>query len=493
MSLAAATAVTITLLHFSDYHSHAVPFYSEDAPDQGGLARAIALLKAGRARSGTFVVSGGDMLNRGTPAWSDEHGCVEWAWLAGLVDAMALGNHDLDYGAEAFERCRAAASFPILSANLVRADGSPYLTTAGKPYVVKEHAGVRVGFFALGGPDVQKLVRAEDLPTGTRWTDATATAREVVRALREDERVAAVVLIGHQTRAEDEALARAAPGIDVILGTHSHLRVPLDRIGGTQTYYVAPFQYLAYVAEVRLGFEGRPAAPPALMSIGGGLLKMDRWRAEDPAARAEVERLQRDLERRRPERFQVLGNLERALSDTGVTEGESELGNWATDRLRAAAGAHAFFSTASSFRAALPPGPLTLEGFLTALPYENEIVTGELSGALVNAWLDLVASRRGSDFFSQTGGVRYRLDGGRASDIEVLQDADDAAKGFAPLRPTATYRVATTDYQAFVALGYRELFAAAASVQRTGLDVQRVLMDSVRAGDTRGVRDGRVR
>ncbi len=492
MSLAAATAVTITLLHFSDYHSHATPFYSEDAPEQGGIARAIALLKAGRARSGTFVVSGGDMLNRGTPVWSDEHGCVEWPWLAGLVDAMALGNHDLDYGAEAFERCRAAASFPILSANLVRTDGSPYLTTAGKPYLVKEHAGVRVGFFALGGPDVQRLVRSEDLPARTHWTNATATARDVVRALREDERVSAVVLIGHQGRDEDEALARAVPGIDLILGTHSHLRIPLGPVDGTRTYYVAPFQYLAYMAEVRLVFESS-AEGTSLVAVEGGLLKMDASRAEDPLIRTEVARLESELEGKRPERFEILGSLAHPLSDTGMSDGESELGNWATDRLRVAASVQAFFATASSFRAGLPAGPLTVEGLFAAVPYTNEIVTAEMSGAQLLAWLDLAVSRRGSDGFSQVSGVRFRIDGGRARDVEVLRDATDPATGFGPLQAEATYRVATNDYQAFVARGYHELFAAAASVQRTGLDVQRVLMDSVRAGDTRGVRDGRVR
>jgi 5'-nucleotidase len=492
VSLAAATAVAVTLLHFSDYHSHALPFYSEDAPEQGGIARAVALLKARRSLPGTFVVSGGDMLNLGTPAWSDEHGCVEWPWLAGLVDAMALGNHDLDYGAEAFERCRASAGFPILSANLVRADGRPHLTAAGKPYVVREHEGVRVGFFALGGPDVQKLVRREQLPPNTRWTDATATAREVVRRLREDERVDAVVLIGHQRRDEDEALARAVPGIDLILGTHSHLRVPLGLVEGTRTYYVAPFQYLAYVSEVRLAFE-RSAQGTSLAAVEGGLLKMDATRPADPAIGAEVARLERELQRRRPERFEVLGRLGQALSDTGVIEGETELGNWATDRLRAAAGAHAFFATASSFRAALPPGALTREGFLTAFPYRNEIVTGELSGASVQAWLDLVVSRRGSDAFSQASGVRYRIAAGRALDVEILRDAADAATGFMALQAAATYRVATSDYQAFAADGYSALFASASSVRRTGLDVQQVLMDRIRAGDTQGRRDGRVR
>ncbi|HUP48476.1 MAG TPA: bifunctional metallophosphatase/5'-nucleotidase, partial [Thermoanaerobaculia bacterium] len=61
-------AQTVTLLHFSDYHSHALPFYSEGRPDQGGIARAIGYL-ARQKRGGALIFSGGDMINRGAPAW----------------------------------------------------------------------------------------------------------------------------------------------------------------------------------------------------------------------------------------------------------------------------------------------------------------------------------------------------------------------------------------------------------------------------------------
>jgi len=112
-AFAATTAGTapptrVRILAFSDYHSHAVPFRSEGRPGQGGLARAVALIRKARAAGDTLVLSGGDMLNKGVPVWSDEYGCVEWPWLDGLVDAMALGNHDLDYGPEAFAACRAS-------------------------------------------------------------------------------------------------------------------------------------------------------------------------------------------------------------------------------------------------------------------------------------------------------------------------------------------------------------------------------------------------
>ena len=35
-----AREVRVTILHFSDYHSHAVPFYDDGRVGQGGIARA---------------------------------------------------------------------------------------------------------------------------------------------------------------------------------------------------------------------------------------------------------------------------------------------------------------------------------------------------------------------------------------------------------------------------------------------------------------------
>src|SRR5436190_1706598 len=55
----------IVLLHFSDYHSHALPFYSEERADQGGIARAIAYMKRARRVDDAIVLSGGDMINKG--------------------------------------------------------------------------------------------------------------------------------------------------------------------------------------------------------------------------------------------------------------------------------------------------------------------------------------------------------------------------------------------------------------------------------------------
>jgi 5'-nucleotidase/UDP-sugar diphosphatase len=483
---ACQTTRTVTLVGMTDYHSHAVPFYSEGKPGQGGVARVLAYLREAKSKPDTLVVSGGDTVNKGVPTWSDEYGCVEWPWFNGVVDMMALGNHDLDYGAEAFEQCRAGISYPLLCANLVRADGAPYFQVEGRPYLVREVGGLRLGFFSVAGPDMQRMVKAAHLPAGTRWTDAREAARAAVNALRNEERVDAVVLIGHQLREDDEALAREVPGIDVILGTHSHHKGELRVLPGTSTYYVSPYQYAAYLAEVRLHFRGK-----RLEKVSGGLVKMDETKPEDAETAAKVAELQRALEAKRPERFEVLGRLEKPLGDEGLATGASEVGNWATEVLRRAAGAHAFFAMAAGFRAGLPAGEVKVEDFYGAIPYRNVVVTAELTGEQLADWVGLSESKRGTDGYSQQSGVRYEVEGGRVQGLQVLKDPSNPGEGYEPVKPEGTYRVATTDFQAFVAAGYKEALAKASQVRRTELDVHELLEEALRKGDTEAKLDGR--
>lgn len=485
LASAVATPTEITLLAFSDYHSHALPFYSEGQPGQGGLARAIAYLKQARTAPNTVVVSGGDMMNLGTPTWSDEYRCRDWAFFDGLVDAMSLGNHEYDYGADAFDACRASVSFPVLAANLVGADGRPLLTHAGKPYLVKAVAGRKLGLIAVAGPDFARLVKKEWLPSGARFTDPVATVRELVGRLRRDEKVDAVIVIGHQHREDDFALARAVSGIDLVLGTHSHYKGELQVIPGTPTWYVSPYQYLTYLSRVVLRFEGA-----RLAQVTGGLVRLDASLPEDPQVAAEVARWQAELEHKRPERFAVVGRAAVALTDDGAQSGESVIGNWATEVLRRAAGAHAFFNTASSFRGTIPPGDVTVEAFFRAIPYKNRIATAELTGAELLALLQASIDRRGSDGFSQQTGLRYRLHEGRPVQVEVLADPARREAGFVPLDPAARYQVGTSDFQARLASGYRELFAANPSLVVTETDVHAVLLDDLRAGAASAL-DGR--
>lgn len=407
-AIANARTTHVTLLHFSDYHSHALPFYSEGRAGQGGVARAIGYLRA-QKQHGALVFSGGDTINKGSPAWSDKYRCAEWPWFNGVIDAMAFGNHDPDYGIGELEGCLQSIHYPVLSANT-----NGFMGT--QVFVVH---GIRVGVFAVAGSDFKTLVKEPVFHFG----DPVVAARNAVHELR-DKRADVVVMIGHEHLDDDFALARAVPGIDLIFGSHSHLKRALMRIDGTSTWFISPFQYLTYISRVVLTFEGHK-----LTGVTGKLIPVDARMPADKTIARRVAAMQRELEAdpAYAPLFTTIGMLSRTLPVDALAQRTVEI-------MREAGHADVALSTISSFRQDLPRGPVTMESLRAAMPYDNEILVYTLRGDVVEKLLAYGKSRAGSDSFA----------------IVAAPKAID---------PSQTYRVATTDYLAKVAPGYRDFFA----------------------------------
>jgi len=403
-----ARTTRVTLLHFSDYHSHALPFYSEGRESQGGIARAIGYLRAEKRR-GALIFSGGDMINKGSPAWSDKYRCGEWLWFNGIVDAMAFGNHDPDYGAGELQVCLEGIRYPVLSAN----------TGSFKPSQIFVVDGIRVGVFAIAGSDFKTLVKEPLLHFG----DPVTAARDTVRDLRENQHADVVVMIGHEHLDDDFALARSVPGIDLIFGTHSHLKRELTKIDGTSTWFISPFQYLTYISRVVMTFDGHK-----LVKVSGRLVPVDRHMPADPKIARRVAAMERELEHdpKYAPLFVTIGTLHSPLPIEAFAQKSVEI-------MRDAVHADVALSTASSFRQALPRGRITLEALRAAMPYDNEILVYSLRGDAVKRLLAYGESRKGSDSFA----------------IVAAPNVID---------PDRTYRVATTDYLAKTAPGYRDFF-----------------------------------
>lgn len=482
----------VSLIHFSDYHAHAIPFYSEHRADQGGLARTMAYIGGLRAKDpNVLALSGGDMWNSGTPAWSDKYygGCQDFRWLGLYVSAMAFGNHDVDYGWDALQTCQKQSGIPILSGNLVDAEGKLLLTHQSKPYIVRQVGGVRIGIFALSGSDFSRLVKPANLPTGARFLDPLTAAKDIVSALREKEQVAAVVFIGHQDRESDFAMAKAVPGIDVILGTHSHYKGVFTQIPETSTYFISPYQYLSYLSHVELSFrDGK------LTQVSGKLVRMDTALPQDAAVAGQTRTMQQELEQdpKYAPLFQVIGSASTELDIDGIDQNESTLGNFVMDIVRDTAQAQLAVSSASSFRASIPPGPIRNEDYLTALPYKNKILTYQLSGMQLQQLLDIVASRKGSDLFGVTSGVRFTIEKERATQVMIRKSATESE--LIPLRSDATYTVMATDYMANIAAGYKDIFAQAQPAKDTGKIVNDTIIEFIqKRSPVSANRDGRVK
>ena len=95
-------------------------------------------------------------------------------------------------------------------------------------YLVIERGGIRFGVFGVIGKEAIFYTS----PGAHSFSDAIETARETVKILRETEKVDVVICLSHggvekgkdgrYSDGDDVRLPKAVPGIDVVIGGHSH-------------------------------------------------------------------------------------------------------------------------------------------------------------------------------------------------------------------------------------------------------------------------------
>ncbi len=246
---AEAAGGRITLLHTNDTHSRIEPFGPGmgNLSGRGGMARRATLVKQLRQELGpVLLLDAGDVF-QGTPYYNQFKGRLDYR-LMSLVgyDAGTLGNHDFDSGVDALLEAMGEARFPFLNCNF-DCKGAPELGKRLLPWQVREFPGVRVGLTGVG-VEFKSLVAPKD-HKGIDWRDPYECLRPVVKHLREQEKADLVVVLSHLghdnkgERPDDLKMPHAVPGIDAIIGGHSHtfldepVRITTDR-GTTSIFQV---------------------------------------------------------------------------------------------------------------------------------------------------------------------------------------------------------------------------------------------------------------
>ena len=256
---------SLLILHTNDIHAHLVPFEDPKGASVGGAAARAALISRLRGRHArTLLLDAGDVF-QGTPFYNFFRGVPDYRSMTLMrYDAGAFGNHELDDGPAWWLRARRAASFPVLTANVfVTADSGwaaslepvagplrkgarwiggakvpdeaplRHITT---PYVIQDVGGVKVAILGLTTKDIVAIVSRER-NQGVAVGDPVTAAQVLVPELRKKADV--IVALTHLGVDEDRVLASRVPGIDVIVGGHSHtyLWQPLFIRNGTRNGY----------------------------------------------------------------------------------------------------------------------------------------------------------------------------------------------------------------------------------------------------------------
>jgi 5'-nucleotidase/UDP-sugar diphosphatase len=97
----------ITILYTNDFHSAFDPipaYWLRNSPRLGGAAHLATLVERERAAATTaFLLDSGDMFTGTLSRLTEGEALLEMMSLM-RYDAMGVGNHEFDYGWEAFER-----------------------------------------------------------------------------------------------------------------------------------------------------------------------------------------------------------------------------------------------------------------------------------------------------------------------------------------------------------------------------------------------------
>ena len=404
---AGARTATITILCTADLHGciHSTPGrYLEH--NTGSLLRLATIIRQVRAETpNVLLLDAGDVFQGTAESLLSGGEAMAVPMNALGYDAIAVGNHEFDWGVAEAGRLLSLFDAPVLAANLLRGPGSPPAFARVRPWTVCTVDGVRVGIVGLTNPNLNQWFR-DMAPAGLRAGDSrTALERCLPDLRRENPQV--LVLLAHQSlQAKDDdaneinAIGSRFGEFDLILGGHVHHVVKGARAGladyaqagsGATGLLRADLDYDTVSRRVTAKrFEWLPATPDV---------------PEDPELRAAVAPY---LDRADREMARVLGQTERPLTASLAAPGLSPVQQLFCRAIADATGAevvlHGVFSATS-----VPAGPITVADLWRLVPYENTIGTAELTLAEIREILEESTDYLGTVRAIGTWGLSYEI------------------------------------------------------------------------------------
>ena len=479
LPVTACAQYALTILHLNDVHSRieSINKYDStcDADSEaegkcfGGIARIRAGLDGRRAALGAagrnvLVVDAGDQF-QGSLFYTNYKGKAAAEFLNEMgIDAMALGNHEFDDGPEGLAGFLDIVTFPVVSGN-IDVSAEPALQGRIHGTLVLERGGERIGIVSAlaedtvdtssPGPRV-RFIRSEDYLKG---------AVEGLEAAG----INKIIALTHVGLKRDIEIAQAVPGIDVIIGGHSHTLLSNTQEGAAGPYpvivqnlegqdvpIVQAYAYGKFLGELEVTFDD----DGHVIAAAGEPVLLDASVTPDAAFLARVAELAAPIEALKR---QVVGSSREMIDgDRGsCRSGECQMGNLVAEAMLDRArhqGVRIAIQNGGGLRASIDDGEVTMGEVLTVLPFQNTLATFRLTGADIVAALENGVSQveEGAGRFPQIAGLkfawtRFRPAGeGRILSVEVMEEGS-----WVPLDRQKLYGVVSNNYMRSGGDGYR--------------------------------------
>ena len=422
--------IRISILHTTDLHGHILPTSDYDGnSDRGGMARCVTQIRRWQKENpNSILIDIGDVY-QGTDVSLRNKGELMIDLFNYLqYDAWIVGNHEFDWGTETFLQALQRSTMPVLAANTLL-EGRPagefsdakHPFAKVQPFILKEIAGIKLAIIGVTTPGMTFWLR----PEFTRGIDFQYPVESVRRAMAraKSEGADAIVLAGHmglkaRSGGDDFAntvmvLTSEFPEAAVFIAGHTHQAIPSRLTNGM--LFTQADHFGIHAGRVDLLFDRNSRKR---LHREASCELMDNRFHFDPViisrARSQLVESDRALSQPIGELAETLHPRSRPGEPSDI---ERLIGAAITEALverhvRVDGVVHGVFDE----KANLIAGPKTVSDIWNVIPYENYIVTAELTPEEIKAVMEEVyASHERRNFL----GFEVKTEG-RGSDRRIV-------------------------------------------------------------------------
>lgn len=407
---------TVVILYENDVHC-AVEGYSKLAAMKKELLETY---------TNVGVVSVGDFVQGGTlGAVSKGEYIVNLMNKVGY-DAIALGNHEFDYQLPRLNELNAMSNTKFISCNFQKIGEDK---TYFEPYTIVSYGNVDVAYIAITTPETInssspaqfKNDKGELIYTfnESKLYDIVQTNINAAKTAGADY-VIALSHIGYDESgnlADITDVIENTDGFDVVLDAHSHSvieeKVIKDKSGDDVllTSTGTKFEYIGKLTIKNGAFDTE-------------LVEVECYTKTDPVVDAYITEIN--------ENYAQLGNRKIGESKVEfithdkdgnrlVRNAETNLGNFCSDALRVMTGADMSFVNGGGLRAPMKAGEVTFNDIFSVFPFNNQIVTAEISGQILIDFLEMAVMNYPEEdgSFPHMSGVTFSVNKSIPTSVKV--------------------------------------------------------------------------
>ena len=444
------------------------------------------------------IVTSGDFLQGGSlGSISKGEYIVRLMNLVGY-DAIALGNHEFDYGLDRLYELTDMLDTKPVCANFKKiGEGECF-----EPYSIVSYGDVKIAYIGVTTPSTPDKTsfptQFVDENKNPIYTFSKADIAAVVQKNIDDARAAGadfVIALSHLGDENEEGynainLISDTVGFDAVLDAHSHSVIASKTLtdkGGNEVVYTSTGTKFANIGKLTISGD----------KITTELISLESYNKKDPVIDAAINQIMAE--------YAEVGNKKIADCDfdlithdsTGnrlVRITETNLGNLIADAFRTVLGADIAYFNGGGIRSNIEAGEITYNDLLNVLPFNNTGVVVEVDGATVLKMLNAAVAKWPEENanFPHVSGVLFSANtqgdaNSRVYNVNVLNPETGA---YEPLELDKMYTVASNNFILLECGDGMTMFEGAKVVSDTGiLDVE--ILERYIVNELGGVIDGK--